>query len=162
MDLVDLEQISRGLAREMPGAEDRRFRFDFQEVIPVIVSDPNKLRVVLRNLYTNALHFSTTSGHIDVGARLEGAEVIMWVTDYGPGIPLKSLDRIFDRFYQVHDAQHHRAGGLGLGLYITRNLVECLGGHIRARSEPGHGSTFTFSLPLSLDAKAGVQAATEI
>ncbi len=160
MDLVDVEKTARELASELPDDADRRFRFDFPAVSPVIVSDPNKLRVVLQNLYTNALHFSEPAGHIDVGARVDGGQVVMWVTDYGLGIPLESLNRIFDRFYQVRDATHHRTGGLGLGLYITRNLVECLGGHIRALSELGEGATFSFTLPLSLDTTAEVQAAT--
>ncbi len=161
VDLVDLDKMAKEMAHELPNDAGRRFRFDFPEVTPVIISDPNKLRVVLQNLFTNALHFSDPAGQIDVGARVESGKVVMWVTDYGVGIPPDSIDRIFDRFYQVRDTQHHRTGGLGLGLYITRNLVECLGGHILANSEPGRGATFAFTLPLSLDAIAGVQTASE-
>ncbi len=157
IDLVNLEKLVRELADDLSGGAGMRFRFDFPEVPPIIVTDPNKLRVVLQNLYTNALHFSDPTGFIDVGARVSGGEVSVSVTDYGVGIPPDSLNRIFDRFYQVQDAEHHRTGGLGLGLYITRNLVECLGGQIHALSEPGAGATFTFTLPLSLDTPAGVQ-----
>ncbi len=159
VDLVDVEKTARELAYELPDCVDMRFRFDFPEVPPVIFSDSNKLRVVLQNLYTNALRFSDPSSHIDVGARVELGEVVVWVRDYGLGIPPESLNRIFDRFYQVRDATHHGTGGLGLGLYITRNLVECLGGHIRARSELGEGATFSFTLPMSLDTTAGIQGA---
>ncbi len=156
IDLVDLEKVARELAAELPNGAGRRFRFDFPGVMPVIASDPNKLRVVLMNLYTNALQFSEPEGVVDVGAYPSNGGVTVWVTDHGLGIPADSINRIFDRFFQVRDTTHHRTGGLGLGLYITRNLVECLGGHIRAASEPGRGATFTFTLPLSLDASQDV------
>jgi signal transduction histidine kinase len=72
---------------------------------------------------------------------------VVSVTDVGPGIPASEHERIFERFYRVDNGTTRRTGGVGLGLYIAKELVESMGGRLWVTSEPGSGSTFRFSLP---------------
>lgn len=69
------------------------------------------------------------------------------VSDDGPGIPPESCERIFERFYRVDQARSRDAGGTGLGLAIVKHIVQAHGGEVRVASQPGHGATFTFTVP---------------
>jgi signal transduction histidine kinase len=100
---------------------------------------------VIANLVGNAMRH-TDAGAITVAARSEPGQVRFSVADTGTGIPRAYLDRIFERFVQVPGA---RSGGAGLGLSIARQIVEEHGGRIAVQSEPGKGSTFSFTLPVS-------------
>jgi signal transduction histidine kinase len=109
--------------------------------------DPTRLNQILTNLLENSAKYSRDGGAIGVAIGSDGGGSIVSVTDEGPGITQEDLPRLFDRFFQADRARQRRAGGLGLGLYITRGLVEASGGHIRAQSESGHGTTFEVWLP---------------
>ena len=102
--------------------------------------------MIVRNLLENAQKFSAPETPINVTARQEGEEVDIAVTDRGIGIAPDDQPHIFDRFYRVE--QMRKAEGTGLGLYITKRLVEAHGGRIWVESEVGKGSTFSFTLPL--------------
>lgn len=115
-----------------------------QEII--LVSDENRIKQVLVNFVGNALKF-TEKGTIEIGVKLTGNNVQFHVKDTGIGIPKEFHDKIFDRFRQVEPANTRKYGGNGLGLAITKNLGELLGGQIWLVSEPGEGSTFYFALP---------------
>ncbi|MBX3466041.1 MAG: GAF domain-containing protein [Planctomycetes bacterium] len=107
----------------------------------VIDADPGRLRQVLDNLLTNAVKHSPPGGTVTLEATAAGREVVVAVSDEGPGIDPEALPRLFERF------AHGRKGGHGLGLWIARLLVEAHGGRIRAESRPGAGSTFYVALP---------------
>lgn len=115
-----------------------------QEII--LVSDENRIKQVLVNFVGNALKF-TEKGTIEIGLKLTGNNIQFHVKDTGIGIPKEFHDKIFDRFRQVESANTRKYGGNGLGLAITKNLGELLGGQIWLVSEPGEGSTFYFALP---------------
>jgi signal transduction histidine kinase len=100
---------------------------------------------VVTNLVVNALKYSRADTEVLVRVRRAREGTVVSVVDLGPGIPGDELPRIFERFYRARDAT--RLDGLGMGLYITRMLVEAHGGSIWAESEVGKGSTFSFSLP---------------
>lgn len=102
----------------------------------------------MTNLVTNALKYSSPESEIVVKADVEDKEVILSVGDRGEGINEEDLPLIFERFYRGRSSRR-KAGGLGLGLYITKLLVEAHGGRIWAESEPGKGSTFYFTMPVS-------------
>lgn len=114
--------------------------------------DADRLAQVLQNLLSNAVKYSPDGGDIVVTlgtGKVNGAShAVVSVSDRGVGIPEGVRDRLFDRFYRVESTEHG-AQGLGLGLYISRSLVEAHGGRIWVESTPGRGSTFTFTLPLS-------------
>jgi signal transduction histidine kinase len=110
--------------------------------------DPDRLAQVLRNLLSNAIKYSPGGGEILVETRRTEGGAVVSVTDRGIGIPLQEQPRVFDRFYRVGDtaASPH---GLGLGLHISRSLVEAHGGRIGVESSPGLGSRFSFTLPVA-------------
>lgn len=113
-----------------------------------LVVDPQRLIQVLTNLVQNALKYSPEEQPVQVKVT-SGAEgtVTFRVQDSGPGIPPDELQRIFDRFHQTESAQTRKAEGFGLGLYITKRLVEAMGGWIDVDSEVGRGSVFAVTLP---------------
>jgi signal transduction histidine kinase len=112
--------------------------------LPVVDTDPGKLKTVLRNLVHNAFKF-TARGHVTVAAALStDGEIVLTVTDTGRGIPADAIDYVFDMFRQVHGAG---GGGVGLGLHIVRRFVEALGGVVSVTSRVGVGSRFTVILP---------------
>jgi two-component system, OmpR family, phosphate regulon sensor histidine kinase PhoR len=115
--------------------------------LPVLNIDGARIEQVLLNLLQNALSFTPRGGRITLGAELRGDQVAIWVRDTGTGISPDDLPHIFERFYKADHAR--TGGGTGLGLAIAKHLVERHGGQIGAISQPGHGTTVTFSLPLA-------------
>jgi len=114
-----------------------------------IQADPERIFQVLSNLIVNAVKFSSDGGEIHLKAvPIAGKLCEFSVSDRGAGIAPEHLLRVFDRYWQEKPA---RSGGAGLGLYISRGIVEAHGGTIRAESRPGHGSTMFFTVPLDLD-----------
>jgi signal transduction histidine kinase len=111
-----------------------------------IESDYTKLKQVLVNFVSNALKF-TEEGIIEIGMKTIGDTVKFQIKDTGIGIPEEYHERIFERFRQVDDSSTRRYGGNGLGLAISKSLIEMLGGTIGMESEPGKGSVFYFILP---------------
>jgi PAS domain S-box-containing protein len=109
-----------------------------------VLADRDRVAQVLSNLVGNAAKFTPEGGRIVVSTEPAPAEVRFCVSDTGPGIEAQDLPHIFDRFWQVRRV---RRGGVGLGLAITRGIVEAHGGRIWARSVPGLGSEFFFTLP---------------
>lgn len=114
---------------------------------PKIAADESRLLQVLHNLVGNAVKF-TDSGSITVSAELKGEEVVVSVSDTGIGVPENRFEEIFDSFRQLEGAPNRAYGGTGLGLSVTKQLVELHGGTIWVRSELGRGAVFSFSLPL--------------
>ncbi len=114
--------------------------------LPLLRTDPVKLKVVLKNLISNAVKF-TDHGTVAVRARAHKGGVELSVEDSGIGIAPDALDIIFEPFRQAESPMTRRHGGAGLGLYIVRRLLDVLGGTIAVESEPGRGSTFRVWLP---------------
>jgi signal transduction histidine kinase len=119
------------------------------EPLPAISGDPDKVRQVLANLVDNAAKYSPDGGVIEV--RLTGLRnaVRFSVHDEGLGIPVVDQRRIFEKFYRVDPNLRRGIGGTGLGLYICRELVRRMRGHIWVDSREGEGSTFAFELPVA-------------
>ena len=112
-----------------------------------MTADRDHLEQVLDNLVTNAIKFSPDGGAINVSLHDAGESLILSVADPGVGIPDGQLDAIFGLFYQAEDPVSRRTGGMGLGLWISREIVTRHGGRIWAESRAGRGSTFHVSLP---------------
>ncbi|MEP6993226.1 MAG: HAMP domain-containing sensor histidine kinase [Acidobacteriota bacterium] len=109
-------------------------------------ADHDRLFQVISNLLSNAIKFNSVRGNIIVSATTQGHELLVAVRDEGPGIPERDLDRVFECFCQL---QKSDARGLGLGLYISKAIIEAHGGRIGVTSLPGTGSTFCFTVPAS-------------
>jgi signal transduction histidine kinase len=129
--------------------------------LPPVRADPARLRQVLTNLLDNAMKFTPAGGRVVVrGGRdpADAASVRVEVSDTGHGMPAEVLTRIFDRLYQVDAVTDSARRGLGLGLFLCKEIVERHGGRIWAESVPGSGSTFSFTLPASREVVAHGEA----
>ena len=107
-----------------------------------------RLMQVVLNLLQNALTHAAESQRIDVRLARTSSRASIQVQDYGPGIAADAQSQLFTRFYQARFPERSRSGGLGLGLFIARQIVEQHGGTIRVQSVVGEGATFTVQLPL--------------
>jgi len=117
------------------------------ETLPSIQGDEVRLTQILNNLISNAVKF-TSEGAVTLRAYQDHpAWVCLEIEDSGIGISEDNLEKVFDRFHQVDSSESRSAGGTGLGLPITRHLIELHGGTIDARSQVGVGSTFSVRLP---------------
>ena len=140
--------ISAVLDSISPLAQEKGLRIDtrFPPGLPAVEGDAARLKQILINLLSNAVKF-TDRGHIEVIAQPSGRMVRIAVKDTGIGISREAQKLIFDEFVQGDGSSTRRHGGTGLGLSIVRKLVEMHGGAITVISEPGMGSTFTFTVP---------------
>jgi two-component system phosphate regulon sensor histidine kinase PhoR len=147
---LDLVSLVRDLVRQLqPRLEAKRLRFDLvaDDPPPQAWADASALEHVLLNLLDNAIKYTEEGGRIEVAVRAAGTRAEVAVADTGIGIPARDLPRIFERFYRVDRSRTREGGGSGLGLSIVKNLVELLGGEVRAESELGKGSCFRVLLP---------------
>lgn len=138
--------LARMLERNKGVMKTERIRVEIAPDLPAVSADPNRLDRILTNLLSNALKYSAPETDVLVGAEEATGEVMVSVTDSGEGIAPDDVSRIFDRYVRTLGAQ--KAEGIGLGLYITRTLVEAHGGKLWVESELGKGSIFHFNLPL--------------
>ena len=119
-----------------------RVKRDSPDPAVTVCSDPDGLRQVLQNLISNAVAATADGGEIEISSRIEGDRLRLTVVDSGPGIPAKDVEKIFEPLYTT------KPDGLGLGLTISRTIVERLGGTLSTRNVPGRGAAFTVALPL--------------
>jgi len=134
-----------------------RLKVDAPPDLPPVFADRDQVERVIVNLVTNASRATSAGGSISVTASHLGSDVLFSVADTGTGIPRDYLARVFEPFIQVPNAP---AGGSGLGLTISKRIVEAHGGQLTAQSEPGKGSTFSFSIPI-VDGRSAQAPAVE-
>jgi signal transduction histidine kinase len=145
---VDLPFIIRRVVERYSSQTDQHLlRVDIPRDFPLVQGDPQRLEQVMDNLVSNAIKYSPHGGVIDIRGKSNAAEVVITVSDEGVGIPLDEQERIFDRFYRVESPETRAVSGTGLGLYITRAIVEAHGGRCWVSSIPGRGATFFVALP---------------
>lgn len=138
MRMVRESAVAKGIAMEMSLADD----------LPIVSADGRRIRQVLINLLSNAVKFTEDGGRIGLEARREGSYVEVAVWDTGVGIPADKLERLFIPFQQVDSSLSRRHEGTGLGLALSRRLIEAHGGDMAVTSQPGQGSKFSFRLPI--------------
>jgi len=117
--------------------------------LPPVYADADRLHQVLTNLLSNAVKFSPAGGTIRLNGRKKEGFALISVADEGPGIPPDRLEQVFERFHQLRDPQKSHPLGTGLGLTISREIVERMGGKIWVESELGAGAVFYFTVPFS-------------
>lgn len=117
----------------------------------VVNVDATRIEQVLRNLVTNAVKYSPDGGTINIKGWQDKQELFIQVNDQGMGIPAADVNKIFERFYRVENEITQKVSGVGLGLTISREIVEAHGGRMWVESESGVGSTFYFTLPIGTD-----------
>ena len=147
MDSVDVGEVLEETLAEL-GDGRARVQLAIDPSLPRIATDAQRLGQIARNLIENALKFSGDDETVRVTVVRDGSLLLLEVADRGPGIPEDQLPQIFERFHQVGGSLRRRSAGLGLGLYIVRNLVDALNGTVRVRSTVGEGTTFSVGIPL--------------
>jgi signal transduction histidine kinase len=131
-------------------AKQLSLSLDIPDDLPAARGDERRLTQVLLNLVGNAIKFTETGG-VAISCRAVNDQLMVDVTDTGPGIAPADQARIFEEFHQAGTAVKRKAGGTGLGLAIARRIVELHGGRIWVRSELGRGATFSFSVPVQIN-----------
>jgi len=169
-DIVDISKIEAGLMevtiektdinrllKELtdffrPEAENKNLAINLHAEHPddpcIVETDSKKLEQIISNLIKNALKF-TEEGRVDIGYAVENRKLKLFVSDTGCGIDKSDTENVFQRFWKGHESEKIIEEGTGLGLSITKSLADLLGGRIWLESEPGRGSVFYVSLPLS-------------
>jgi len=154
---VELRPLVEDLRETMlPMAREKEIEVEnsVPEWLPPLRADRAKLRRVLVNLVSNALKFTPRGGRVEISAAADGSgSARVSVADTGVGIPPEDIARLFDKYEQARSRATRSEKGTGLGLYITRQLVELHGGRIEAASEVGRGSTFSFTVPLATEGR---------
>ena len=151
VSLPELAETARKRLARSYAAKGVTLTINMPAALPPVRADTDRLLQVLTNLLNNALQYTPTGGDVSLSGELHGHEIFVHVADTGIGIPSEHLPYIFDRFYRVDKSRSRQAGGgSGIGLTISKHLVEAQGGRIWVES-PGenYGSTFTFTLPLN-------------
>lgn len=149
---LDLKQHLDKIVRQLQfRAPQHEFVLPEKERVPRILADPDRLDDILTNLLDNAVKYSPQGGRIVVQTQPAADQLIISVRDQGIGIPQGQLDDVFEKFHRVDMSDARQSYGYGLGLYITRKLVEAHGGQIWVESRPGQGSRFSFTMPLAVN-----------
>ena len=143
-DLAELAREAIASFRAQAQEAGVTLLLDAEPGLPLVEVDPERIRQVLNNLLSNALHYTPAGGTVRVRCALDSGRVVVSVEDTGTGIPAEELPHIFDRFSKSKDSR-----GTGLGLAIAKSLVEAHEGEVSAQSVPGEGTAIRFTLPLS-------------
>jgi two-component system, NarL family, sensor histidine kinase BarA len=154
-----LHDLCEGLADFMRPLVDKKnltLNVELDEHLPLMNSDPGKLRQVLYNLLSNAVKYTQEGGTVELRAQgIDKQNVRLIVADNGPGISAEDQARIFEKFRQLDASVTREHSGTGLGLPISRELCNILGGSLRVESELGRGATFIVEVPA--EAPEGIQ-----
>lgn len=151
---VSLKSLAaEAIALLRPQAEAKQIALieEVPDDLPTLLGDPQRLHQVLVNLVGNGVKYCRPGDRVTIGARVEGDEVLVYVSDTGPGIPPSAQEHLFERFYRLPRTEED-VEGTGLGLAITRRIVEAHGGRIWVKSDVGKGTTFYLTLPLRREA----------
>ncbi len=165
-DLLNVSRLERGgfplriersdllcLAREIieefkTRFPDRKFKYESPSGTLMLDIDPGRISQVLTNLLDNAVKYSPNGTPVDLTIKSGNDYAVVSAKDHGHGIPLDQQSRLFSKFFRAQNEKTLQQPGLGLGLYLCRQIIELHGGFINVASSPGNGSTFSFSLPI--------------
>ncbi len=146
--VFDFNPMVNELIEELQRTSEKHTLVEHFTETGLVCGDRERISQVITNLITNAIKYSPTSEKIIIYTALENDEVTLCVQDYGIGIPPDKLEKVFEQFYRVSGDMQHTFPGLGLGLYISSEIIKREGGRIWVNSNEGQGSTFCFALPL--------------
>jgi hypothetical protein len=164
-DLLDVTKINSGklqfndsefdfvpmvgeLVEELQRTTEKHTLIEQHDAVGVVYGDRERIGQVISNLITNAIKYSPQADKIIISTSLKDDEVELRVQDFGIGISKDKLAKVFEQFYRVSGDMQHTFPGLGLGLYISSEIIKREGGRIWVTSEVGKGSTFCFAIPL--------------
>ncbi|HEX9153359.1 MAG TPA: ATP-binding protein, partial [Candidatus Saccharimonadales bacterium] len=151
MEEVDLAaSVSQSVANSHFGADDKQIKLTYEgpQSGCMVMADHLAIREVINNLVSNAIKYTAPNGSVSVSLKQEGNSYITRVRDTGIGIPKSALPYLFTKFYRVHGGLDSGSTGTGLGLFISKSIIERHNGTISVESEEGVGSVFSFTVPV--------------
>lgn len=149
---LDLAKLTQAMLKESVAVYEVRqiaVDLDVENNLPAVIGDSEKIKLVLDNLINNAFKYTISGGKIHIGLFKKDKEIIFEIDDNGVGIPEEQASRVFEKFFRSDNASKYQTEGTGLGLYISKNIIEQLGGRIWFQSIENVGSKFSFSLPMA-------------
>jgi two-component sensor histidine kinase len=146
--LTFLKYIAESL-HSLANAQNLMLRVESDQTAIVMDYDPERLLQIVHNLLSNAVKFTPSGGKVVMRADVKDKWLHLSVSDSGVGIPADELPHLFERFFQAKNQEHSKAGGTGIGLSLTHELVKALGGEISVESTVGAGTTFLVKLPIT-------------
>ncbi|MBI4709029.1 MAG: HAMP domain-containing histidine kinase [Candidatus Portnoybacteria bacterium] len=149
---VNLAVIAQDIIRElspMAKAANVSIVFEADEDLPMVLSDPDKMRMVFTNLMDNAIKYTKGKGQVNVAAQKKGDYIQVSVRDEGVGIPKNQQKFIFQKFFRSDNVMKHQTVGTGLGLFIVKAIVDANNGSIWFESQEDKGATFYFKIPIA-------------
>jgi heavy metal sensor kinase len=150
-ETVDLRELCAEIVQGVaPAAAPRDMQIRVEGGATLVSGDPDRLRELVTNLVANAVQHGTPGGRVTCSVSMSGRNATLVVADTGPGIDANDLPHVFERFYRANKARSRSGGGAGLGLAISKWIAEAHGGDIRCESEPGRGSRFVVTLPVTV------------
>lgn len=161
---VNIETLDLGKTLQK-GIEDLQNQAKFKNIslelilppqMPRVLADATRIEEVITNLIANSINYTNSGGRIQISATVSPNEITTTISDNGIGIPAEAIPHLFNKFFRVSNAIQKASKGTGLGLYISKSIIEKLGGKIWVESEVGKGSKFHFSLPLAQKISTGM------
>jgi len=146
-----LEDLINNLIKEFEPfakASNVEIKFEPEKNLPKVFSDPSQLRLVIENLLDNAIRYVREKGQVEIKLKKRDKDLYFEIKDTGVGIPREDQKYIFQKFFRSENILRYQTQGSGLGLYISKAIVERSGGKIGFKSEEGKGSTFWFTIPI--------------
>ena len=150
-DIKPLVLAAVEMAKYKAARKDIRLEAQLSESYPLVMCDPEKIGWVISQLLDNAIKFSAEKGLVKVGVSKQDSSVTISISDNGIGIPSSRLDEIFEPFHQLDGSSTRRYSGTGLGLALSRRVLEAHDARFVITSQPGEGSCFEFSLPIACE-----------
>lgn len=151
-ELVHLEDLVKKVKKEYQGEikrKDLKFNFNHpSKKLPKVKVDAEKIKLAISNFVDNAVRYTPRGGEVTINLERKEEEIEFSITDTGIGIPQDQQKRVFSKFFRGANAVRMETEGTGLGLFITKNIIEAHGGEVWFKSEKGEGSTFYFTLPI--------------
>eukprot|EP01133_Synstelium_polycarpum_P019584 gene19584-23460_t len=144
----DFDEMLRSVIEELQRTSEKHKIIEHLGEIGFVTADRERIGQVMTNLISNAIKYSPNHSEIKVSSEIRDEEVLVCVEDKGIGIPQDKLQKVFEQFYRVSGQMQHTFPGLGLGLYISAEIIKREGGRLWVNSREGEGSTFCFTLPL--------------
>lgn len=153
--LIQLEELVDSLIREFqPISKARNVKLSFlktEKPLPKVYADPLKIRQVIQNLIANAINYNKPKGKVEVSFKKEKNQIVFICEDAGMGIPKNEQPKMFNQFFRGSNTMVREVEGTGLGLYISKSIIESSGGKIWLESEENKGTKFYFTLPLNTE-----------
>ena len=151
MQPIDATQVVHELFKDGESLA-KKFNLSFYQRAPnkkvLLETDPTLIRIILQNMISNAMKYSRKGKSVTIHLETDEKKVMFAVEDEGVGIPTKDQERVFQRFFRAKNVRQMDTDGNGLGLYITKAIVERLGGTISFKSKENVGTTFTVAFPI--------------